>query len=186
MKVIPGGLRHRIHGFHFTGIAVSYDRTGGVTGAGILTVLGAAFEAASQMIEYGHIENKAAIGVAALSGAITAVAGPVGTVAVSAISSGVAEKMKGKSLKEAACSAVISGATAGIMDGAANKLLGKVAKNTMKNVSKPKISTRVKQWIKWAFKRDGSRNRRTFLTSFQGGKIGLIYTGVSSYYQRHH
>ena len=36
MKVISGGLCHRNHGFHFTGIAVSYDRTGGVTGARIL------------------------------------------------------------------------------------------------------------------------------------------------------
>lgn len=35
---LPGGFRHRNHGFHFTGIAVSYDRIGGVTGAGILII----------------------------------------------------------------------------------------------------------------------------------------------------
>ncbi len=146
--------------------------------------IGAAIEAVSQMIEYGHIENGWAIGVAALSGAATAVAGPLAGSAISGVSTFATEKIKGKSLTEATCSATFSAVSGGIMGKSVKQIVGSTVKNADEMIPKTKIWVRAKNWVKRNTKKNPHRTSAIMLTSVLSGAGNAAFTRVSSSYSK--
>ena len=146
-------------------------------------VIGAAFEAASQLAENGKITNVGSIAAAAGTGALTAAVPPVVAPLVSGLMAYIGERTSGSKPTEALKSAGVSAALTLVCGGAIKpkSVINSFKTKTVKSAFKSFVS----KSSKWQVRIDKKTRWKNALSSYFNSKFGFFYKYRKYYKKRY-